>query len=313
MQQRKLIRLGNSSYAIALPKDWIKKSGLKKGDDVFIMPGSNGELIIQSEFKKKGNGKEAVIRIDDENSEPDIAREIISAYVSGYDSIRVLGNKNKIKIAKGLAKQFINLELIEENEEGAIFKDLLDMEYSEVDRFIRRMDNNIKDMFSVLSNMIEQGKNLKERAKEIDSIDKDITKFYFLIWRFMNIGIENPGVQTSLKMSPKTFVISFWISYNMEQIGDELKKIARKIDGTEKNKKILKEIFDLTLGNYKKSMKAFFEKDKNLAKEIILNKSEIIKACEKLLGVKNLWTISEKFKQINSHLHNNSKMIFYGP
>ena len=36
MEQRKLIRLGNSSFAIALPKDWVDKSGLKKGDNVFL-------------------------------------------------------------------------------------------------------------------------------------------------------------------------------------------------------------------------------------------------------------------------------------
>ena len=36
MEQRKLIKLGNSSFAIALPKDWIEKSGLKKGESIFV-------------------------------------------------------------------------------------------------------------------------------------------------------------------------------------------------------------------------------------------------------------------------------------
>ena len=36
MEQRKLIKLGNSSFALALPKEWVDKSGLKKGDNIFV-------------------------------------------------------------------------------------------------------------------------------------------------------------------------------------------------------------------------------------------------------------------------------------
>lgn len=310
MEQRKLIKLGNSSFAIALPKDWIDKSGLKKGDDIFVTPNSNGELIIASDFKKQENGKEAVINLD-EKDEDEIARDIISAYTSGNKSIRVIGKKPKIDIAKHKAKNFLNLELIEENEKEAVFKDLLDLENVNIENFIKRMDNNIKEMFSILLEISQDDKKIKSKSKELDEIDRDTTKFYFLIWRFMNIGIDNPSLQHSLNMSSKSFLFYFWISYNLEQIGDELKRIPKKLESSGKGKEILLHSVNFILDRYNKSMKSFFDKNKDLAKESILSKKEVGQVYENLSSIPGLQVVAEKLQTINGNIHNNSKLIFY--
>ena len=57
MERRKLIKLGNSSYAIALPKSWVTKSGLKKGDEIFVIKNSNGELVLTSLPQKTNEQK----------------------------------------------------------------------------------------------------------------------------------------------------------------------------------------------------------------------------------------------------------------
>ena len=82
MEQRKLIRLGNSSFAIALPKDWVDKSGLKKGDNIFVERNNNGEMLISSQFKKINEGKKAVINVDGKD-ESKIKREFTSDYIRG--------------------------------------------------------------------------------------------------------------------------------------------------------------------------------------------------------------------------------------
>jgi len=310
MEQRKLIRLGNSSFAIALPKDWVDKSGLKKGDDIFVERNSNGEIIISPEFKKINEGKGETINLEGKE-EKEIARDIISAYVGGYGNTNVNGNKDKLKIAKKIAKQFLNLELIDESEKKAIFKDLLDVQSVNIANFIRRMDNNIKDMFSVLNSINIDDRQLKKRIEELNEIDKDITKFYFLIWRLMNMGIDNPSIQTNLKINSKSFVTFFWLSYNIEQTGDELKRIGRRLATIKGNKDYFKQVLNSIKENYDNSMKAFFEKNKNYAKEVIFKKDETAKMCEKLANIKGFEVITEKLHQINANIHNNSKMIFY--
>jgi len=310
MEQRKLIRLGNSSFAIALPKEWVDKAGLKKGDDIFLERNSNGEIIISPEFKKINGGREISIDLDKKEDE-EIARDLISAYVSANNLITVSGTKEEIKIAKEKAKNFLNLELIEDNEKKAIFKDLLDVGDMNIERFIKRMDNNIREMFSILLNIIKDGVRINERVKELEEIDKDVTKFYFLIWRMMNMGIDNPTIQTNLKINPKSFVRFFWMSYNMEQIGDEIKRIARKLIKIKEDKSYLLEVINLISENYNKSLGSFFEKNRELSREVILKKQIAVNMCEKLSNIKGFEAISEKAQLISINIQNNSKMIFY--
>ncbi len=309
MDQRKLIRLGNSSFAIALPKDWVDKAGLKKGDNIFISPNSSGELIIQPTFKKENGAEEVVLNLEGKNDE-EIARDMISMYIHGHKLIGVSGEKSKLKIAKEKSKKFLNLEIIEESSNKITFKDLLDIEDIHINNFIKRMDNNLKDMFSTLLNMLKNDKVIKGGAKEIAGIDEDVTKFYFLVWRLVNIGIDNPSIQSTLKEGPKSFILYFWLSYNLEQIGDELKRISRRIEKIG-NKDFLKEILDLLIIDYNKSMKSFFDKDKESAKSILLGKDKMIKMFEKLSNMKDCEIVSEKFQQIYANIHHNSKIIFY--
>src|SRR3989338_11024062 len=182
MEQRKLIKLGNSSFAIALPKDWVEKSGLKKGDDIFLERDTNGGIVVASEYNhhNKINSKTEILT--DGKGEREIARDIISAYTRGYEIITVAGEKEKIKLAKEISKQFVNLELISVDDKKATFKDLVDINSINLQSFIKRMDNNIKDMFITLISSLKSKKFSKKTVEEVEDIDRDITKFYFLVW-----------------------------------------------------------------------------------------------------------------------------------
>jgi len=51
MNIRKLVKSGSTSHTIALPKDWLTKNNLKKGDMLYIKE-ENNEINISSEEKK---------------------------------------------------------------------------------------------------------------------------------------------------------------------------------------------------------------------------------------------------------------------
>lgn len=44
---RKVISLGKASYAIILPKEWVKSNQIEKGGEVLVFPQKNGQIIIQ--------------------------------------------------------------------------------------------------------------------------------------------------------------------------------------------------------------------------------------------------------------------------
>lgn len=264
-EQRKLIKLGNSSFAIALPKDWIERSGLKKGDDIFVIPSSNGELIISSTFKKSNGDKERTINVDDKDIEK-INREFISAYVNGSSVFNFKGkfDSYKSKEIKKIIKSFIGVELTEEKEDSLMARDFFNFEEAKLEHFTKRADNNVKEMFSVVIEGFKKGKISKEEIENIKEADRDTNKIYFLNSRVLNMGLENPTLITSLKVESSDLFNNWWLTFNLEHIGDEIKYIATMINNNKNkvNSEKVSQMLNEIKGFYEQAIGAFYSKDK---------------------------------------------------
>src|SRR3989338_11298019 len=120
MEQRKLIKLGNSSFAVALPKAWIKKSGLKKGEVVFLQEGINGEIILNSEYKKTNTNTIKLIDLSEKNDKKSIQREITIPYIRDYGILELKGIKGKKEDVKEAIKNLMGLEIVDSSEDKII-------------------------------------------------------------------------------------------------------------------------------------------------------------------------------------------------
>jgi bifunctional DNA-binding transcriptional regulator/antitoxin component of YhaV-PrlF toxin-antitoxin module len=49
---RRLIKFGDSSHVVSIPKDWIEKNNLQKGDLIFLDENEFGQLLISPDQKK---------------------------------------------------------------------------------------------------------------------------------------------------------------------------------------------------------------------------------------------------------------------
>ncbi len=45
---RKLKLIGGYSFLVCLPKDWIRRNGLKQKDVVQLIPQENGDLLVKA-------------------------------------------------------------------------------------------------------------------------------------------------------------------------------------------------------------------------------------------------------------------------
>ena len=61
MEFRKLIRFGKNSYVISIPKPWVEKNKLKKGDTIYINENLDGLQINVREKKKISEQIRAII------------------------------------------------------------------------------------------------------------------------------------------------------------------------------------------------------------------------------------------------------------
>ena len=314
MEQRKLIKLGNSSFAIALPKGWIDKSGLKKGDNIFLEENSNGEIIVLPSPKEKNNKK---ITLNVENKDFDsIKKEIRATYIRGYDIVKLEGVKEKAvkNDIKNILNNFLSFELVEGKDDSLVAKDFFNIEEASYTNFIRRMDNNIREIFDISLEEFRKDKVTPSKLKEVENIDKDVNKFYFLCSRVFLKGIDNPSILTSLKMNGMELFNNWWFAYNLEALSDYIKyflKNYQKIEKKEIRDKILRLFLEIR-DSYLKCMDSFYKED-------VSNALQAIEITEKLKNdIENLGKtdsinsdVFNNLYQIQKQIYQNAKMMLY--
>ncbi len=315
MDQRKLIKLGNSSFAIALPKQWVSKAGLKKGDNIFITPNSNGELIVQSKYHGDKNDKKIIINLKNK-SEEEIKREISSAYVRGNNFFEITEIDGKKKaFVEHLLKSLISLEIIEKNKTSIVAKDFFDLNEINLENFLRRIDNSLRNMFEEVELVLKNGSLSDKKLKEIYEIDWDINRLYFLIYRVFIKSLGNPTLLSTLKIDCLNVLDSWQIAVNIGKVGDEIKRICKLLNHDKDLKgkgKVLSLFLDVKK-IYLETVLSYYDKDLELAKKVSLYRTDQLKKCAELAKGKNilLIQIAEKFEIIFSSIHEISKLIIY--
>lgn len=302
METRKLIKFGNSSYVISLPGKWIKSNNLNKGDLIYCKENGQKELLLSSEIKKEVyEEKEIVVRIDGK-TERDLAREIVSAYINNFKTVRMIGKEIEGKATKiiGIIHNLIALEIVDQTSESIVAKDFLNMKQISIIQLIRRMD-------VLTRNMIADSKNCT-KTLAYDSLirrDKDVNRLAVLALRTINFLLVNPHDDFD-----SISLFHFYIVYdNLERIADDTKRVARyliKADASKSEMERIKDIYDAIDKAFQDTMRAYYLKDAQLAKKTSKYiRESIMKKCyemETKTKNKNCAILAEKFKTMAKHV-----------
>ncbi len=318
-EQRKLIRFGNSSYIIALPKNWIDKNKLKKGDLIFLEETANNELVLSTKSDKAKETKSISLTID-EKDDTSFLREFNSAYINNYNEIIITGkdlNKKQNFISK-LVQDKIGLEVSEQDANQAMIRDILDLEAISMDKIIRRLDNIVRSMFDDLREGITAGKLKEWTMNEIYNADKAINKFYFLSLKIVRKCNEDPRTLQKLKLDPRSIADAQWVVLHFEYIGDELKRMSKLLHSRGViNQKELMTALNAINEEYISMMSAFYNRDIKTARGIAIKKKNMMDLYEKLFFskskevVRGTESMVEKLKSITGYVHNISRVIGY--
>ena len=79
MDIRKIVKAGIASYTVSLPKHWIEKNKLTKGDSLYILEKSSNELMVSTEVKEKPKELHEITIVTDSKELGTIRREITAA------------------------------------------------------------------------------------------------------------------------------------------------------------------------------------------------------------------------------------------
>ncbi len=301
MAYRKIIKFGDSSFVISLPKEWINKYGLKKGDDLNIKQ-NNHELIISlPNVIIKKEPKEMTINFT--GNFKDLKGQLFRTYLQDYDIINIRKkdlNNNISNIKKLISENFIGLEIMQSSNDKIIIKDFLNMNDLSVYDLIRRMDRILMSIFEDARVVLEGDLSKKDF---VISRDDEINRIYNLLLKVLKIAL-NDSDRKILKLDIKD-VFYYWdLVVYIEEIGDQLKRMIRNVDFKVDTQII--ELYDLVYENYKLAMKANFTKDSEQAIELMNLRKNFSDKCESY--AKNIdfnsGLIVEKIKIMNINAGN---------
>jgi len=278
---RKLISFGKTSFVTSIPKSWVLKNNLKKGDLIAVEE-KEGKLLLNPSVQEAEKSKRKSIELDitgiDRTS---ILYVIRSAYKTGYDDIKLIYKNpltkhfregKQIKVLTVIHEEvnrLVGIEIVQHKEDFCMIKDLSEINSAEFDSALRRVFLLMGDASKELVEAIKNKDNVL--LETIEEKHDSITKFVSYCLRLINKG-KYPNYK-------KGFVLYHIIS-TLDKITDVLKYVARdtmKLSSPLKKDsvKMLEEIFhsiDLYCDmfykfDFKKSS-YLYEKRDELLKEI---------------------------------------------
>ncbi len=312
MEYRRLIKFGNSSYVISVPKAWIGKNNLNKGDVIYFEENGNNELVISAK-EKQPILKESEITINVEGKPlATIEREIINAYINNHDVIRLVGNlgANKDKILKRVLR-LMSLEIMEDKNDMIVVKDFLNIKDVSLENVIRRMDTILRIMLTEWAESIRI-----DNYDELARLDTDINKLRFLVYRVSKKCMKDHNTLISIGIDNCSELLDYWLlAFQLESIGDECRRIQRLIRNT-KFKKYerdeLERFFKEVRDNYFKIMEAYYKGDVILAHEISSKRAYYLEEFNKIFEKsdnKVTATIIEKLRGMITYIRDIARII----
>ncbi|RJQ19056.1 phosphate uptake regulator PhoU [Candidatus Woesearchaeota archaeon] len=285
---RRLVKAGQASHTISLPKEWLDKHKLKKGDLVYLHERSDKELIITPESKPEEAAPQKEITIMVDNKEMStIGREITSAYINNYNTIILTGDSmtDKTKDIRKMLHDFVALEVADQTAKSIIAKDLLNLKEISVDKTLRRMDMLVRSMIQDSVATIDDA-NL---AQSVVVRDYEVNRAYFLLLRLLKSAFTNKQVAELFELSPEKVLSYYYLTINLENFADCAKQLVEYL-AKEKKKDKMKSVFGRVEKSYLDVMKAYFTKDRKLADGVALDRENLIKEAGELpAGVAELF------------------------
>lgn len=285
---RRLVKAGQASHTISLPKNWLDKHKLQKGDLVYLYEKGENELIITPENKPDDPlpTKEITIPVDGKELST-IQREVTSAYMNNYGSIMLIGDSitDKTNDIRKMLHDFVALEVADQTAKTIVAKDLLNVKEISVDKTIRRMDMLVRSMLKDSIASVDDS----ELAKSVEMRDLEVNRAYFLMMRLLKSTFSNRKLAELFQLSNEKVLSYYYLTINLENFADAAKHVVDLISKERKKSKV-KTIFAQVEKGYLDVMKAYFTKDKKLADGVALARLDLMKQVDELpMGVAQLF------------------------
>lgn len=256
--ERKVIKMGDSSLVISLPKAWVDKAGIVRGGSVEVEELSTGEIVVKPKTVATARRE-----VEISPGEKALSSCIIDHYINGTDVIKIYSkdtiDPRVMSIIYNTVPDLSGLEITEASGDrvkieylGGVmpFKKLFS-------RFTLIITNYLKSLESAFE---------KDSSADVDTIKKmkETDKLYYSLLRNLIMAAESVKIASEMELRSKD---SVYYALLVKNIFEMTKKVEEIDFFTTKHNKKLAGFFGSALSCHRKSMEAWNKKDRGVALE----------------------------------------------
>ncbi len=273
--KRKVIKQGNGTLTVTLPKKWTKKIGLKGGDEIDVDIEGNSvriELLSENKFNQKSVNLEKI--------EVSAARVLSSFYKQGYDDVRIFFEDNHAvkKIQDEVKNHLMNYEIVDQTPNSLHIKSLSTLNYSDFDTMLRKSFQVGLSLAKSSLDMIKQGKF--DDLKDLLVLENANNRFTSYCHRLL--------VKKGYKDQKKTVFI-YLLIWQQEKVVDNYKYMMQYLMKKKKvpPKKIL-DIHQEVNEFFELYYELFYKYDQKGLKKFNMMRQDLIKRCHACFADKKI-------------------------
>ncbi len=274
---RKIQMSASGSYYITLPRAWVDRNKVKKGDIIDLV--CNGEdLHLLPPKNAPRNDLEKDLDLKRYSNHSLLSRGISHCYIQGYDIINIVSDEpipreHKDWIKNVALTKLIGTGITEESSDRIRIMVLIDPMKFPINDLMKRMFNLVHSMHR------DAVKSLENRdfdlADDVIGRIEEVNKLYRLMLRQLMIAIELKATDCSICISRKEAFTSAIAARDISRMAFYAVDVATQMKalGDEKvSKAIIKDLVklsDMGMDMQLKAIDAFFKNDFRLANSVI--------------------------------------------
>lgn len=277
MELRKIQTSASGSYFITLPKPWIQKAGLKRGDKLELDMDKDS-LCLFIPKRSDSPGSEVNLNLEDYTEPSLLERQIVSCYVQGYDIFNITSKKiitrEWKRHIKSIVINLIGTEISEEFSDRISIRTLVDPSKFPIKDLMKRICVLVSSMHEDAIHALRD--NNPELALDVIDRISDVDKLYRLLLRQLMISIENKAVAEAIGIKKiRDCIIGTVAGGNLNKMayyaGDMAIQVANLNEENIDNVSLgaLINLSGVAIEMQRKATRSFFKNDFMLASSVI--------------------------------------------
>ncbi len=223
IETRKIIRVGEKSYAITIPKKWANLLGLEPGSTVDVIFDKSGVIYIRPRQVKvkKDTPLEVVLKT---NECGEIIDKCISGcYIEGHDTVVLELEPNTI-ITTEVSAKLPGVIIVEGENNKIIVKIAISESIVGFNEVLSRMIRVLESMYDYIEDFIEHDD--RDKAFKLLKSDDELDRLFFLGLRLAKRSLTSRILEGDLGFARELIDLALLIR-SIEHVGDALDRSTR--------------------------------------------------------------------------------------